>query len=555
METIKWHQQPDFKNLYESEINLLENGLGGDLELVTLIKSAEDERIIFSGRLKFGNTDTKQAIKIIFPTKYPFKQPVIFPLMDGQNGITQQPKFFGKGNQYSNGSMCLMRSDQWNRHKDNIGSLLRRAQRWLVRATSPDGFPKEEIVEEIPAIRPHSGQVIMAHSYEIPTNANVGTITLTQFKPNYYILEENVLPTSPFLLKINKEDFKWYAFKKGVERQIIFPDFNIQTILRVLKENFGEEFPNLVKNPNVAFYIPDDPNPWYFFKFLIAPGGIVNIIYFLTRIVDRELYHRTKEIFNDQILLKKKVTIIGLGAIGSEVAVSLARNGVGHFNLFDKDIFEMGNSVRHAADLFYIGENKTSVIRQLIHRSNPNITVVEYPNTDILDDDGFLEKSLENSDLCIVLTGEEDVDYLINDFYIPRTNIPFVFAGVSAGGLSGSIQVVKHGKTACLRCLAKYGADVLPLPNTTNAYKELGPEYGSCSTPAVPGSEIDTKEIALQVSRISLQLLLEGNNSAYADRLRDQFYWNGPFGSKQQAPFSWEIKKFEKHNDCELCNP
>lgn len=552
METIKWHEQPDFKNLYESEMSLLESGLGGELEMVNLIKPAEDGRINFFGWLKFGNPHIRQAIKIIFPTKYPFKQPIIIPLIDDQNGLTQQPKLFGKGNQYNNGSMCLMRRDQWHRNKDNIGSALRIAQRWLLRATSPEGFPKDEIVEEIPAVLPHIGQVIMAHPFEIPANANVGTITLTQFKRNYFILEENILPTNPFPFQVNKEQFKWYAFPKGLTFQQIFPVFSVQLILNKLKEDFAEIS---ISNPNLAFYIPDDPNPWHFFKLVVVSGQILNAFsYFITRTVDKELYHRTKDIFDDEILKNKKVTVIGLGALGSEVATSLARNGVGHFNLFDNDSFEIGNSVRHAADLFYIGENKTSVVRQLIQRSNPNITIVEYPNIDILDDDGLLEKSLDNSDLCIVLTAEEDVDYLINDFYIPRTNIPFVFARVSAGGVSGSVQVVKHGETACLRCLAKYGADVLPLPNTTNAYKELGPEYGSCSTPAVPGSEIDTKEIALQVSRISLQLLLEGNNSAYADRLGDQFYWNGPFGSKQQSPFSWEIKKLEKHHDCERCN-
>jgi molybdopterin/thiamine biosynthesis adenylyltransferase len=276
--------------------------------------------------------------------------------------------------------------------------------------------------------------------------------------------------------------------------------------------------------------------------------------YIVARDIDKELYHRTKDIFDNKILTEKKVTIIGLGAIGSEVARSLARNGVGHFNLFDNDTFEIGNSVRHAADLFYIGEQKVIVTRQLILKSNPNITVNPF-HIDILDDVGLLEQSLRQSDLCIVLTAEESVDYLLNELYVPKFEIPFVFARVSAGGHSGSIQVVQHGKSACLRCLAKHGADTLPQSEGSRTYGELGPEYGSCSTPALPGSEIDTKEIALQVSRISLQLLLENEQSGYAKRQGDQYYWHGPFGSKDQPAFTWESKKFAKHQACEFCNP
>ncbi|MEQ8534752.1 MAG: ThiF family adenylyltransferase, partial [Imperialibacter sp.] len=257
-------------------------------------------------------------------------------------------------------------------------------------------------------------------------------------------------------------------------------------------------------------------------------------------------------IFNDKLLGGKRVTIIGLGALGSEVGKSLARNAVGHFNLFDNDTFEIGNSVRHAADLFYIGENKVEVVKQLIQRSNPNITVNSYC-LDVLDDNGQLEKSLLNSDLCLVLTGEDSVDYLLNDKYITNFHISLIFARVSAGGLSGSVQIVNHN-SSCLRCLSKRGLDYLPKPKTDIQYSELKPEYGSCSAPAVPGSEIDTKEVALQVSRVALQVLLANENANYSQLLGSQYYWHGPFGSSEQPPFTWEIKDYPKDKVCSICS-
>jgi hypothetical protein len=214
----------------------------------------------------------------------------------------------------------------------------------------------------------------------IPPEVNTGELILTQFKPNYYILEQNILPSSPFNLNLGQEIFKWYKFDESVTLKTIFPQANIsgESFINLFNQHFAENILEGAPNQNIAFYLPGEENPWHFFKITIKKSGnqaALNIAYYLARTVETELYLRTQDIFNPDILLKKRVTIIGLGAIGSEVARSLARNGVGLFDLFDKDTFEIGNSIRHAADLFFIGEDKVQVAKQLILRSNPNIQV------------------------------------------------------------------------------------------------------------------------------------------------------------------------------------
>jgi molybdopterin/thiamine biosynthesis adenylyltransferase len=546
MNTVRWQDNPAFKNLYESEISLLQRGLGGDFELVGNIGVGPNGRVFCMGWLKISETQ-RMPIKIIFPTKYPYMQPLVLPLIENADGsIKDQPRMFGKGNQYANGAMCLMRKDQWDKDQHNTGWVLRRSQKWLRSALSPEGFKKEDIVEEIPSLIPHLGQVFLPKDVELPAELNSGIIVLTQFKPNYYILEQNVVSEPPFALDLGKEAFKWFRIKGKTFKEIFNNNFAV--LLQNL-QRFGIRQDDVV-GKNLALFIEDDPNPWHFFKFPVNLNQM-QVVYLLSRNIEKELYHRTRDIFDEQVLKQKTVTIIGLGALGSEVARSLARNGVGHFNLFDDDVFEIGNSVRHAADLFFIGENKTDVSKQLILRSNPNIIVNAFP-INILDDIGLLEQCLSHTDLCIVLTAENSVDYLINDHYVSQFDIPFVFARVSAGGLSGSVQVVKASETACLRCLSLYGADTLPVPEQSKRFEELPPEYGSCSSPAVAGSEIDTKEIALQVSRVAMQLLL--NHSTYAPRKGDQYYWHGPFGSKEIEAFTWEFSKLEKHKECAYCN-
>ncbi len=562
MERHQWHKHPSFKNLFDSEINILQRGLKGDFELFKLLEPEQsDGRVVALGELTF-NSNQKQKIQIIFPTKYPFAPPNIIACnfnIDGSGKVISpiQPKMFGKGNQYGDGKMCLFEQNFWNKDEHNIGWVLRRAQKWLVSANSPEGFKKEDIIEEFPALTHHVGQVLIPRNIKIPSNANSGEIELTQFKPNYYILEQNILPQPTFSLKINKENFRWFAFKKGTTLKSLFPIFSAQALVNVLEEHFNSSVKNGEPLQNIALYFPDEISQWHFFKLRYQQiGNTISVLdpplYYISRNVSNELYLRTKDIFDDKILLEKRVTIVGLGAIGSEVAKSLAKNGVGHFNLFDLDTFEIGNSIRHAADLFFIGENKVNVVKQLIHRSNPNITVNPY-KIDVLNDTGLLEECLNNSDLCIILTAEDSVEYLINDHYINNYDIPFIFARASMGAFSGAVQIIDN-ESACLRCLSLSDADILPKPINDIRLSELKPEYGSCSSPALPGSEIETKEIALQVARIALQCLLKNEKSSYPPLLHKQFYWHGPYGSTDKEPFAWDTKNCKKHKDCPICH-
>lgn len=562
MEVYLWHKQKSFKNLYESEIDILQRGLKGDFKLLKVFETNQTEgRIVLIGEL-FFEKNQKQGIQIIFPTKYPFAPPKIMSVelqLDNDNNFVRVShiKNFNKGNQYSDGTLCLFEKEIWDKNSHNIAWVLRRAQKWLVSANSKNGFLKKEIVEEYPSIMPHVGQVLLPREVKLPKNTKTGLLVLTQFKPNHYILEQNVLTTPPFTLSINREVFRWFAFSEGVILKGIFPAINTQTIANVLSKYFGVNMAELGFNINISFYFPSEENPWHFFK--ITAQQINNQvdfsnapIYFISRNISNELYLRTKDIFDDKILATKRVTIIGVGAIGSEVAISLAKNGVGNFNLFDMDTFEIGNSIRHAADLYYVGEKKTEVVKQLILKSNPNISVNTF-NVDILNDNGLLETALSENDLCIVLTAEDSVDYLINDHYFKNFDTPFIFARASIGALSGTVQVV-DSDSACLRCLSIEGVDKLPKPKNKAKFLELKPEYGSCSSPALPGSEIDTKEIALQVARVAIQCLMKNEKSNYPKLSHKQFYWHGPYGSNEQEPFTWEMKDFKKHKDCYICN-
>lgn len=76
-------------------------------------------------------------------------------------------------------------------------------------------------------------------------------------------------------------------------------------------------------------------------------------------------------------LKEKRIAIVGLGAIGSMVAESLAHSGVSKIGLWDSDIIEPGNICRSTYTLADIGESKVQAIENKIKSINPFIEAKE----------------------------------------------------------------------------------------------------------------------------------------------------------------------------------
>lgn len=72
---------------------------------------------------------------------------------------------------------------------------------------------------------------------------------------------------------------------------------------------------------------------------------------------------------------KAKVAVAGLGGLGSNIAVSLARAGIGHLHLIDFDVVEPSNLNRQQYFISHLGINKTEAMKNLISQINPYIKV------------------------------------------------------------------------------------------------------------------------------------------------------------------------------------
>ena len=80
-------------------------------------------------------------------------------------------------------------------------------------------------------------------------------------------------------------------------------------------------------------------------------------------------------LYVQQLLYKGNVAIVGLGGLGSNVAVALTRMGVGHIHIIDFDIVDITNLNRQQYFLEHIGMYKTEALKQQLLKINPYIDI------------------------------------------------------------------------------------------------------------------------------------------------------------------------------------
>jgi len=141
-------------------------------------------------------------------------------------------------------------------------------------------------------------------------------------------------------------------------------------------------------------------------------------------------------------LAEKKVGIVGCGSVGSKIAASLCRSGVGNFLLIDEDIFFPGNVVRNELDLSETGAHKSHALRDRLLKLNPiadvkalRMTIGGQESAQSMA--GALE-ALGECELLIDATAEPAAFNLIASVST-RQKRPMVWAEVFAGGIGGLV--------------------------------------------------------------------------------------------------------------------
>lgn len=160
-------------------------------------------------------------------------------------------------------------------------------------------------------------------------------------------------------------------------------------------------------------------------------------------------YH--KEIFKRNVsdptnkLGESSVCILGLGGLGSNIAVSLARSGIGRLVLVDFDRVEESNLNRQYYNLTHIGMKKTEAIVDVIRSINRDIVLKVIDKK--IDRDNILEIVDKESIICEALDNAMTKSMVVGEI-LSNYSDKFVVAGSGMAGIgdANSIKTVKRFK-------------------------------------------------------------------------------------------------------------
>lgn len=141
-------------------------------------------------------------------------------------------------------------------------------------------------------------------------------------------------------------------------------------------------------------------------------------------------------------LKEGKVAIAGLGGLGSNIAVMLARIGVGQLLLVDFDVVEPSNLNRQSYYISHLGMPKTMALKKQIEEINPFIKV-EIQNVRVTEDN--VKELFSGYDIiCEAFDKADAKSMLVNAALDQFTDIKVVSASGMAGyDSSNLIKTIK----------------------------------------------------------------------------------------------------------------
>ncbi|MDR1828383.1 MAG: HesA/MoeB/ThiF family protein [Methylobacteriaceae bacterium] len=149
-----------------------------------------------------------------------------------------------------------------------------------------------------------------------------------------------------------------------------------------------------------------------------------------------------------QKLAKGRVLIVGVGGLGSPVALYLAAAGVGVIGIADADVVDLSNLQRQIIHFTPdVGKPKVVSAARKIAELNPDVTVV--PHEEFLTAENAAA-IIRNYDFVVDGTDSFPAKYLINDACVFERK-PFSHGGILR--FNGQTMTVIPHETACYRCV------------------------------------------------------------------------------------------------------
>lgn len=395
---------------------------------------------------------------MIYPTLFPEVPPEVYPQDTQEHWSTHQ---------YLHGALCLeWRPDTW--HSDITGAQVLESAYTLLSTENPRGTGEQHVVpvqHEFSTgqtlrgsyIRAYVAENVYAYLADLPP-LSVGsvncwmhwqsqsfTVFLQSFQP------DNELPVwcdTSIPKMLNDTQKKGFFFKTGYTPE------NINQI-----KNLHDLKTTLAQQKHVSYSFCETNSEWLecseeslFCAILIDVDNQIHC--FLKISADSQELSKVTLLRSDSTTINpripvafhnlsdKTVGLVGSGSVGSKIAISLARSGVGKFYLIDEDVFLPDNICRNSLDWRNVGEYKVHAVAETIACISATAQVdVAMLNLGGQESSLALDRvlrRLSRCDLIIDVTANPRVFNLLA--LVAKTSAkPFVWGEVFAGGIGGMV--------------------------------------------------------------------------------------------------------------------
>jgi sulfur-carrier protein adenylyltransferase/sulfurtransferase len=205
------------------------------------------------------------------------------------------------------------------------------------------------------------------------------------------------------------------------------------------------------------------------------------------------------------LLRGKRVTLIGVGSMGSGVADLVVKAGVGALTLIDPDILASANTSRHLLGTPAVGENKAIAVRQSLAKRFPHlkITPIDKP----FGEEEKTVAALCHADLVVSVSGSWPTESMLDAMWSYDAAMPpVVYGWTEPDAAAGHALSLQHG-AGCLRCvLNDMGKMRVPVTNWPSSTLLQAP---GCGDLFQPYGATELIHIQALVAELALDVLLK----------------------------------------------
>lgn len=489
------------------------------------------------GRLIFHLTCPKKIgvnkLVVLFPDSYPYFRPYVYA--QDRIAIRHQNPF--------NLNLCLLgRSTiNWLPESDTAASLIiSRVPEILIRSSTPFGTPPDsgedqqgepfsryylysleaqvvfdETVSDLEKERCGFGKLSLREGSDIQAGKIAGVITQLVTRKREVI--SNCLD---FYKCQGKEVFEFRWFYLDQPLQIFEPK---DLLVKVESKFESPAKPRRFRGGDLTVI---------FFKEEVRAGELgLGAVGLLRRANGRNTHSANfircvpgskdallERVANVHGLQNKSVAIIGVGCVGSELAISLAKAGLEHIYLVDGDGVEITNSARWPLGFDSIGKSKVAALKNHIEKNFPqsSVSAIERtigapPESGTTNELDFFYSLSKKVDLIIDCSVEIGVQAATTSIF-RWLGKPVIVASTTNGGLGGLVKLVEPNKDApCLYCYLEHMSRNNSLVPISTGEITLQPH--GCDEPTFVAASVDPQEVAIQAARVAFSCMSDSYQS------------------------------------------